>query len=45
MLNSVGDAGLQCTVFELAGKDRHGLLDEVTNLLTRHGLDVRSLAV
>ncbi|GMH35882.1 hypothetical protein BSKO_03750 [Bryopsis sp. KO-2023] len=38
------ESGLKCTVFELAGKDRLGLLHAATDLLTSHGLDVRSLA-
>mmetsp|Transcript_2428 Transcript_2428/g.7020 ORF Transcript_2428/g.7020 Transcript_2428/m.7020 type:complete len:583 (-) Transcript_2428:236-1984(-) len=35
----------ECTVFELVGKDRPGLLADVTQLLTCNGCDVRSAAV
>ena len=36
---------VETTVFELSGRDRGGLLAEVTDLLTRNGCDVRSAAV
>mmetsp|Transcript_9155 Transcript_9155/g.22068 ORF Transcript_9155/g.22068 Transcript_9155/m.22068 type:complete len:496 (-) Transcript_9155:335-1822(-) len=35
----------ECTVFELVGQDRPGLLADVTQLLTCNGCDVRSAAV
>lgn len=36
---------VETTVFELAGEDQHGLLADVTQLLTTNGCDVRSAAV
>lgn len=36
---------VETTVFELGGQDQHGLLADVTQLLTSNGCDVRSAAV
>lgn len=40
-----GQGQTACTVFELVGQDRPGLLADVTQLLTCNGCDVRSAAV